>query len=231
MQWKDECFLLSKKNYGENSIIIEVFALNHGRCSGIVYGGTSKKIKNYLQLGNKIHVTLKTKNINRIGYFQVEIIDPIGPFLFDDNEKLNCLFSSLSLLKTVLPEMLSYNSIYYLYSNFLEELKFNDEWIIYYIFWEINLLKEIGFDMNLSSNLISKNYLDKNTISVNIDDENVKIPSFIVEKKFNKIDKSSIYLALRFIGKYFEKKILAPNNLIYPASRKNLENLFKKKSI
>ena len=77
MQWKDEAFLLSKNNYGENSIIIEIFTLNHGKCSGIVYGGTSKKIKNYLQLGNKIHVNLTTKNDSRLGYFKVEIIDAI----------------------------------------------------------------------------------------------------------------------------------------------------------
>ena len=63
MQWKDEAFLLTKNKFGENSIIIEVFTLNHGKCSGIVYGGTSKKIKNYLQLGNKIDVDLKKKVI------------------------------------------------------------------------------------------------------------------------------------------------------------------------
>ena len=84
MQWKDEGFLLSKNKYGENSIIIEVFTLNHGKCSGMVYGGTSKKIKNYLQLGNKIHVNLKTKNDSKLGYFKIEIIDAISPFFFDD---------------------------------------------------------------------------------------------------------------------------------------------------
>ena len=47
MQWNDEGFLLSKNNYGENSIIIEVFTLSHGKCPGIVYGGTSKKIKKH----------------------------------------------------------------------------------------------------------------------------------------------------------------------------------------
>ena len=59
MQWRDEGYLLSKNNYSENSVIIEVFTLNHGKCPGIVYVGTSRKIKNYLQLGNKIHVKYK----------------------------------------------------------------------------------------------------------------------------------------------------------------------------
>jgi len=227
MQWKDEGFLLSKNNYGENSIIIEVFTLNHGKCSGIVYGGTSKKIKNYLQLGNKIHVNLKAKNDIRLGYFKIEIIDAISPFFFDDNKKLNCLFSSLNLLKTVLPELLSYNSIYVLFSNFLNELKFNNNWIIHYIFWEINLLREIGFDMNLASNSVSETYSKKNMITVDINNEKTSIPSFMVEKKFENIDTKSIYSALKFIGKYFEQNILIPNNLNYPISRKKLESCFR----
>ena len=184
MQWKDEGFLLSKNNYGENSVIIEVFTLNHGKCSGIVYGGTSKKIKNYLQIGNKIHVNLKTKNDNKLGYFKIEIIDAISPFFFDDNKKLNCLFSSLNLLKTLLPELLNYNSIYVLFSNFLNELKFSNNWIIHYIFWEMNLLREIGFDMNLTSNSVTKTNSEKNMITVSIDNEKINIPSFMVEKKF-----------------------------------------------
>ena len=227
MQWKDESFLLSKNMYGENSIIIEVFTLNHGKCSGIVYGGTSKKIKHYLQVGNKIDVNLRTKNDNRLGYFKIEIIDAISPFFFDDNKKLHCLFSSLNLLKTVLPERLSYNSIYILFSNFLNELKSSDNWIIHYIFWEMNLLREIGFDMNLTSNSFSKTDSKKNMIIVNIDNEKINIPSFMVERKFENIDTKSIYYALKFIGKFLEKNILIPNNLNYPISRKNLQSYFR----
>ena len=227
MQWKDEAFLLSKNKYGENSIIVEVFTLNHGKCSGIVYGGTSKKIRNYLQLGNKIHVDLKTKNDNKLGYFKIEIIEAISPFFFDDNKKLNCLFSSLNLLKIVLPELLSYNSIYVLFSNFLNELKFSNYWIIHYIFWEMNLLREIGFDMNLTTNSVSKSYSEKDMIIVNIDNEQVNVPSFVVEKKFENIDSKAIYYALKLIGKFLEKNILIPNNLNYPISRKKLESCFR----
>ena len=227
MQWQDEGFLLSKNKYGENSIIIEVFTLNHGKCSGIVYGGTSRKIKSYLQLGNKIYVNLKTKNDNKLGYFKIEIIDAISPFFFDDNKKLNCIFSSLNLLKTVLPELLSYNSIYVLFSNFLNELKFSNNWIIHYIFWEMNLLREIGFDMNLASNSVSETYSKKNMITVNINNEKTNIPSFMVKKKFENIDTKSIYCALKFIGKFLEKNILIPNNLNYPISRKKLESCFR----
>ena len=227
MQWKDEGFLLSKNMFGENSLIIEVLTLNHGKCSGIVYGGTSKKIKNYLQLGNKIDVDLKKKSDNKLGYFKIEIIEAISPFFFEDKKKINCLFSSLNLLKTVLPESLSYNSIYVLFANFLNELKFNNNWIVHYIFWEMSLLREIGFDINLLSNSISRGNSKNNMITVTLDNEQISIPSFLVEKKSENVDAKSIYNALKFIGKFLEKNILIPNNLNYPISRKNLENFFR----
>ena len=50
MQWSDEGYLLSKNNFDENSIIIEVFTINHGNNSGLVYGGASRKQKKIFQI-------------------------------------------------------------------------------------------------------------------------------------------------------------------------------------
>ena len=91
----------------------------------------------------------------------------------------------------------------------------------------MNLLREIGFDMNLTFNSVSTTHSEKKMITVNIDKEKINIPSFMVEKKFEKVDTKSIYYALKFIGKFLEKNILIPNNLNYPISRKILENLFR----
>ena len=73
MIWNDIGFLLSKNKYNENSLIAEIYTRDHGKVSGIIFGGTSKKIKNYLQIGNKIHVNFNSKSENKIGYFKVEI--------------------------------------------------------------------------------------------------------------------------------------------------------------
>ena len=66
MYWKDEGYLLSKNNFGENSIVMETFTLDHGKCSGIVYGGSSRENKKILQIGNKILINYKSKNENKI---------------------------------------------------------------------------------------------------------------------------------------------------------------------
>ena len=67
MNWIDEGYLISKNNYNENSIIAEFFTKNHGKCSGVIFGGTSKKIKNYLQIGNKLHINYNFKNEGKAG--------------------------------------------------------------------------------------------------------------------------------------------------------------------
>ena len=81
--------------------------------------------------------------------------------------------------------------------------------------------------MNLQSNYIGKSYNKKKMITVNIDNENINIPSFMVDKNFDNIDTKSIYYALTFIGKFLKKNILTPNNLNYPISRIKLENYFR----
>ena len=67
MIWDDEGFLISKNRYSENSLIVEIFTKNYGKVPGIIFGGTSRKIKNYLQLGNQLYVNYSSKTENKIG--------------------------------------------------------------------------------------------------------------------------------------------------------------------
>ena len=112
MNWEDEGFIIAKRKFRENAIILDVFTNKFGRVSGIVYGGTSRKIKNHLQLANKIFVIYNTKSENRIGYFKTELIKPISPKFFNDKKIMLCLNSISSLLKILLPENQAYKEIY-----------------------------------------------------------------------------------------------------------------------
>ena len=76
MNWEDECYLLSKRKFRENANIINVFSKNRGKVSGVVYGGNSRKIKNYLQISNKLYINHNAKNENRLGYFKTELVKP-----------------------------------------------------------------------------------------------------------------------------------------------------------
>ena len=65
MIWDDIGFLLSKNRYSENSLIVEIFTKNYGKVSGIVFGGTSKKIRNYLQIGNELYVNYNSNEASQ----------------------------------------------------------------------------------------------------------------------------------------------------------------------
>jgi len=147
MHWTDEGYLLSKSNFSENSIIIEAFTLNHGKYSGIVYGGSSRKQKKNFQIGNKILINFISKGENRSGYFNIELINPISPFFFDNKKKSACILSAATLLRILLPERQLNAKIYNSFEKFLNDLKSKD-WIKSYILWELALIKDLGFETN-----------------------------------------------------------------------------------
>ena len=159
MNWDDSAYLVSKNRYSENSIIAEVFTENHGKISGIIFGGTSKKIKNYLQIGNKIHVNYNTKSPTRIGYFKIEILKALTPLYFDNIQKLSCISSAMHLIKILTAEAQSNKEIFLLMNRFFEILTF-DNWIQEYIFWELELLKLLGYDLELK-NMVEKEVLNE----------------------------------------------------------------------
>ena len=75
MTWGDEGYILGVNTYGENSSIISILSKEHGHHKGIIYGGTSSKLKKLIHIGNKIKVTWKSKSEDAIGYYNFELID------------------------------------------------------------------------------------------------------------------------------------------------------------
>ena len=226
MNWQDEGFILSKRKFKENAIILEVFTNQFGKVNGIVYGGTSRKIKNYLQLTNKIFIVYNSKNENRIGYFKTELVEAIAPKYFDDKNKILCLNSISSMLRLLLPENQSYKNIYFSLGNFFNSLSEND-WITKYLNWEINLITSLGFGFDFDIKKIS-NLNSKSTYNLKIDNTDYKIPIFLLLKKFNDISNKELYEGLNFCRNLMENKFFIPNNIKFPQSRKLLENKFLK---
>ena len=226
MNWDDAGYLISKNRYSENSIIAEVFTENHGKISGIIFGGTSKKIKNYLQIGNKIHVNYNTKSPTRIGYFKIEILKALTPLYFDDNQKLSCISSAMQLIKLLTAEAQSNNKIFILIDKFFEILTSNN-WIQGYIFWELELLKLLGYDLELK-NMVDKEIIDdKINYFVKSTTEKKIIPNFLIDENYKNVDLKNLLKGLKLVTDYLEKSILRPNNLNLPNSRTHFVNLLK----
>jgi DNA repair protein RecO (recombination protein O) len=218
MYWNDVGFLLSNNRYNENSSIAEFFTEDHGRCSGIIFGATSKKIKNYLQTGNKIYINYNYKNENKLGHFKIEIMSALTPLYFDNYKKLSCITLAMSLIKLFTAELQKNSKIYDLINDFFDLLN-QDQWIKEYIFWELRLLKLIGYDLELSK-MVEKEILD-NQISYYVKSKVGKkiIPNFLIDLNDKQLNNSSLLSGLKLVGDFMEKTILKPNDINYPNTR------------
>lgn len=221
MNWEDEGYLLGKKKFRENAVIISVFTQNFGKINGIVYGGTSRKIKNYLQIGNKIFIIHNSKNRNKLGYLKTEIIEPISPKYFDDKKKSYLLLSIAELLNSLLPDEESYTNIYLSLNDLISNLD-NKNWPLVYTFWEVNLIKELGFGFN-----VEKTNSNEEVIATNIDNVTYKVPKFIINEEMpEKFSKEIVNKGLSFTRNLLLNKFFLPNNLFFPRSRVVFENCF-----
>lgn len=218
MNWDDTGFLISKSKYNENSLIAEIYTKNHGKISGLIFGGTSRKIKNYLQVGNLLYVNYNSKYQNRIGYFKLEIQKVFSPIHFEDRKKISCIYSVMNLVRLLTAESQSNIDIYKLIEKFYYIIS-NDQWLKDYIFWELELLKVLGFDLELN-NFVTKETIDNKTIYV-VKSKNEKkiVPNFLVDKDLLEKDTNTLLKGIRLIDEFLEKNILKPNNISYPISR------------
>ena len=218
MNWIDEGFLIGKNRYSENSLIAEIYTKDRGKISGIIFGGTSKKIKNYLQIGNRLHVNYNSKSDNRIGYFKVEILNANSPLYFDHKQKLSCLTSATNLIKILTADSQSNIKVYQIIENLFLILNKKD-WLKKYIFWELDLLKVLGYDLELK-NLVEKDVVNNKTIYfVASSTEKKYVPNFLIEKDVVVNDLKTLLHGLKLVGDFLDKTILKPNNINYPNSR------------
>ena len=226
MNWIDEGFLIHKNIYNENSVIAEFYTKNHGKCSGIIFGGTSKKVKNYLQIGNKFHINFNFKKEGTTGYFKVEILKANSPFFFDNKNKLMCISSAMSLIKLLTVESEENFKIFNFIEIFFENLR-DDQWLKNYILWELSLFKFLGYDLNLKNLVSSEIINDQKKYFVKSNSSSKSVPNFLVETNESDVEFENLLLGLKLVTDYLDKSILLPNNISHPYQRLNFINIIK----
>ena len=226
MNWDDKGFLISKNRFNENSLIVEIFTENHGKTSGIIFGGTSRKINNYLQIGNQLYVNLNAKSENRIGYFKIEILKAYSPTYFDNPKKLSCISSVMNLVKILTAESQSNSKIYKLINDFYLLLD-KPIWLKEYVFWELELLSILGFNLDLKNIVNKKIVNDKTLYIVESSTEKKIVPNFLIDINDDLNDPKEILDGLKLVCDFMDKTIFKPNNINFPISRNQFINSLK----
>ena len=149
MEWREDGLLLSQRRHGESSAIIEVFTRFHGRHAGIVRGGASRKIAPLIQPGAQLDVTWRARLEDHLGTFSVEPVKSRA-FLLSDRLMLAGLNALTSLLSFALPEREAHPALYDRTLAVLDMMEESPFWTLAYLRWELALLEDLGFGLDLS---------------------------------------------------------------------------------
>lgn len=151
MDWRDQGILLSSRRHGESAAIIEVFTREHGRHAGVVRGGASRKIAPILQPGAQLDVTWRARLEDHIGSYTVEPMRSRAAAALSDRQALAGLNAVTALLLFALPEREGHPVLYARSEALLDLLGDQDLWPLAYLQWELALLEEAGFGLDLST--------------------------------------------------------------------------------
>ena len=151
MDWRDQGILLSTRRHGESAAIIEVFTEAHGRHAGVVRGGASRKIAPILQPGAQLDVLWRARLEDHIGTYQVEPLRSRAAIAMSGRLPLAGLNAVTGLLSFCLPEREAHQPLYQRSEQLLDLLEQTDIWPLAYLNWELALLDEMGFGLDLSA--------------------------------------------------------------------------------
>ena len=240
MDWSDEGIFLGAKPLGEANAVAELFTLGHGRHLGLVRGGRSRRLRPLLQPGNRLRVTWRARLSEHLGGFNVELIEAHAARALDDAAALAAI-GSLAGLARLLPERDPHPQ---LYAAALHVIGAFDEarlWPALLVRWELLLLQELGFGLDLSecaatggdSELVYVSPRSGRAVSREAgepyDAKLLKLPAFLREDDATS-GESDLLSGFALTGYFLERDVLAPHGLAMPETRERLIGLLARRA-
>jgi DNA repair protein RecO (recombination protein O) len=149
MEWRDDGIILAVRGHGETSAIAEIFTAEHGRTLGLVRGGRSRRMRPVLQPGNAVELTWRARLEEHLGHMTLEPTALRAGFIIENALRLSGL-ASLTALAQVLPEREPHRKLYDAMRIVLEAIDHDEIWPALLVRWEMGLLDELGFGLDLS---------------------------------------------------------------------------------
>ncbi|RVV96729.1 DNA repair protein RecO [Mesobaculum littorinae] len=151
MDWREEGTLLTVRRHGESAAIIDVFTATRGRHAGVVRGGAGRRLSAVLQPGAQLDLTWRGRLEDQLGSFTVEPKQSRSAGVRGDRLALAGLNALTALLAFLLPEREPHPRLYAMSVSMFDALETEPDWPLAYLHWELALLEELGFGLDLSS--------------------------------------------------------------------------------
>lgn len=149
IEWRDQGIVLSARPHGETAAIVHVLTPERGRHAGLVQGGQGRKARALCQPGNLLDVTWTGRLADHLGSFKCELETGYAAQLLEQPKRLTALTSAAAICERALPEREPHPACYHGFLALLGALE-GDHWAEVYVRWELGLLADLGFGLDLS---------------------------------------------------------------------------------
>lgn len=239
MEWIDEGILLSVRPHGETAAVAELWTRQHGRHLGLVHGGRSRRKRPILQVGNHVDATWRGRLSEHLGHFSLELRRGYAAEVMDDPAALAALSSMATLLR-LLAERDPHPNLYEITLFVLGFLDDPTVWPALLVRWELSLLDELGFGLELDScaatgqndQLIYVSPKSGRAVSASAGepyaDKLLSLPSFLTPRRGSLATSQDIAAGFRLTGYFLERRVFQPNGLTMPNARDRLINYLER---
>lgn len=230
MNWSDEGIVLSVRPHGETAAVVELLTREHGRHLGLVHGGRSRKTRPVLQIGNHVSISWKARLAEHLGHMQLELIRGYAATAMDDVAALAGI-TSLTAMARLLPERDPHPNLYEVTLFVLAYLDDASVWPALLVRWELALLGELGFGLDLSEcaatgindDLIYVSPKSGRAVSASAGepyrDRLLSLPPFLLPGRKAALAPGDIEKGLALTGHFLETRVLAPRGDELPEAR------------
>jgi DNA repair protein RecO (recombination protein O) len=233
MEWSDEGVVLSVRAHGETAAVVELFTRAHGRHLGLVHGGRSRRLRPVLQVGNYVEATWKARLADNLGHFGIELRKGFAASLMDDAAALAAM-TSMAALARLLPERDPHPNLFEITLFVLGYLDDPAVWPALVVRWELALLDELGFGLDLAAcaatgataDLIYVSPKSGRAVSAAAGepykDRLLPLPAFLRGGPAGSVSPDDVLAGLALTGYFLGARALAPHGLPLPEARGRL---------
>ena len=233
MQWSDEGVILGVRPHGETAAVVELFTRLHGRHLGLVHGGRSRRLRPVLQVGNHVDATWKARLADNLGHFSLEPRKSFAALVMEDGAALAAM-TSMAALARLLPERDPHPNLFEITLFVLGYLDDRAVWPALVVRWELALLDELGFGLDLAScaatgkrtDLVHVSPRSGRAVSAEAGepykDRLLALPGFLRAGAAGTVSSGDVLAGFALTGHFLQARVLAPRGLEMPEARSRL---------
>ncbi len=237
-QWRDQGFVLAVRGHGDAGAVVSLLTEHHGRHAGYLHGAQSSKIRAMIEPGSRVSIEWKSRISDNLGTVTLEQEAGLPHGVLDDPLKLSALLSACALCDSALPEREGHTGLYHGFKTLIEMMD-GEVWGAAYVYWEIALLKELGFGLDLTrcaggGDAKTLAYVSpKSGCAVSYaagepyKDKLLTLPSFL-KPNGGPLDAEEIQKGLQMTGHFLEHWVFAHHTKGVPEARLRFEERQKK---